>query len=66
MAIDFIGSFYVTVGLIAGLFADLKYHHPWYRWSNGKITKREMRICTIVAIPFTPFVAMCFAVLFRI
>jgi hypothetical protein len=66
LALDFIASFYLTFGLIAGLFADLKYEHPWYRWSNGKITKREMRICAILAILFTPFVAVCFAILFRI
>jgi hypothetical protein len=66
LAADFVGSFYIMVGFIAGTFDDLKYHHPWYKWSNGKMTKREMRICMIAAIPFTPFVAACFGVLFHI
>jgi hypothetical protein len=66
LAIDFIGSFYLTFGFIAGTFADVKYHHPWYRWSTGKMTKREMTICMIAAMPLTPVVAACFAILFHI
>ena len=66
LAIDFIGSFYLTFGFIAGTFADLKYHHTWYRWSTGKMTKREMTICIMIAIPLTPVVAACFGILFHI
>jgi hypothetical protein len=66
IAVDFIGSYYVTFGYIAGSFDYLKYEHPWYRWSNGKMTSRETRICMIAAIPFTPLVAACFAKLFGI
>jgi hypothetical protein len=65
LAVDFIGSFYVTVGFIAGTFEYVKYQHPWYRWSNGKITTREMTICMIAAIPLTPVVAACFGILFH-
>jgi hypothetical protein len=66
LTVDFIGSFYVMVGFIAGAFEYVKYQHPWSRWSNGKITKREMIICMIAAIPFTPLVVACFGILFGI
>jgi len=66
LAADFVGSFYVTFGLIAGTFDWTKYHNPWSRWSNGKMTKREMTIRIIVAIPFTPLLAACFGILFHI
>jgi hypothetical protein len=59
LAADFVCSFYVTFGLIAGTFDWAKYHNPWSRWSHGKITKREMATCMIVAIPLTPVVAAC-------
>ena len=66
LIIDFIGSFVLTAGFIAGTFENVKYDHPWYRWGKGKITKRERTICLIAAIPFTPLVAACFGILFGI
>jgi len=62
LALDFIGSYYLTIGFIAGTFEYVKYQHPWYSWAIGKMTNREWGICMIVALPFSLFVAACFGV----
>lgn len=66
LAVDLLISFYITSGVIAGYFEWIKYHHPCSRWSSGKISKREMTICMIVALPFTPVVAAFLGILFHI
>jgi hypothetical protein len=66
LVLDFIGSYYVTVGFIAGTFAYVQYDHPWYSWVTRKMTNRELGICMIVALPFSLVVAARFGVLFHI
>jgi len=66
LVIDLVFSFYVTFGFIAGTFEWSKYGHPFSRWYGGKITKREIVICTIVAILYTPMVATLIGRLFGI